>query len=1001
MTPRPAVSLLALALACNAAPAPRAASAPAPSHMPDQTPPAPAPTVDPERAALFAASALPDLLPEPLPDDPLGVTIHRLSNGLTVYISTDRSAPRITAWIAFRSGSRHDPAHSTGLAHYLEHMMFKGTVRLGTLDAGAEAPHVAAIAGLYDRLAATADPAARAAILADIDRATQACAALAIPNELDRLYAQLGVTDLNAFTTEDVTVYSADVPAAWLATWAELEAERLQQPVFRLFYPELEAVYEEKNMSLDAPDERVDEAMRLALFPGHPYGTQPTIGSADHLKTPAYGEMVAYHRRNYLPNNAAVLLAGDVDPATALPALERAFAGWQPASLAAPAPGDLGGPRGRVVRELVADGEQSVTLAFRTVPIGHPDEPALRVLERVLGDPVGGLVAARLLLPQRLPDAEVYAALMREGGYLSLTGVAREGQSLADVERLLRDVLAAARDGAITQDDLDAAVLHETISQQGDLENGERRVEQMLEAYTAGRPWPEHARRLAAVRALRPADLVRVARTYLGDDSVVVLRRRGRFASPEIAKPNITPVAIDPGRQSPFAREVLARPAVDPAAEQLRPGRDYVRSDMSCGPLVSARNERSELFSLTLRYDLGTRRRPLLGHAAALLAASGVRDGERVLDAPALQRALYTLGTEIDVDVGADRSEIVVRGVDRNMDASLALLDAWLADPVFTDADHAALVANTLSGRRDEEDDPDDLADALRDYAAYGDASPVLTRPSDRQLQHARRPELLAELRALRDAAHVSLYFGPRDAAAAGAALVLGAGAPVEPPPPLRYRKVDRPTIFFLHKDVAQAQIDVVLPRPPPAPGDRPRAELLGQIFGGDMSGLAFQEIREARGLAYHAGVHLDLGDRLGDDAALLGSLGTQCDKAGGALALMLELVRDSSLAPDRLAAARLALLREYASDRISPRARPGWVQTWLDRGETGDPRPAAAQAIRDLELAALQDYLREFAGAAPIVSVLGDRRKVDLDRLRALGEVRVVAPGALFPYKR
>ncbi|MFY0541640.1 hypothetical protein [Nannocystis pusilla] len=172
-------------------------------------------------------------------------------------------------------------------------------------------------------------------------------------------------------------------------------------------------------------------------------------------------------------------------------------------------------------------------------------------------------------------------------------------------------------------------------------------------------------------------------------------------------------------------------------------------------------------------------------------------------------------------------------------------------------------------------------------------------------------------------------------------------------------------------------------------------------MLGGDMSGMAFQEIREARGLAYHAGAHLDLGDRVGDDAALLGSLGTQCDKAGGALELMLDLLRRTELAPDRVAAARLGLLREYASERITPRSRPGWVQSWLDLGHPGDPRLGAAQTIRTVELAALQAYLAEFAASAPIVSILGDRRRVDLDRLRALGEVQIVTPAALFPYAR
>ncbi len=296
------------------------------SHRPSAAASAAAPSTAPTSLDVtsdaHATADLPELQPTPYPDDPLGVTIHRLANGLTVYLSVDREQPRIHAWIAIRAGSRHDPAHSTGLAHYLEHMMFKGTPKLGTLDGAAELPHLERTAALYDRLPHANSLEDRAAILAEIDAATQASAQTAIPNEIDRLYAALGILDVNAFTTDEATVYLADVPAARLDAWAHVEAERLARPSFRLFYPELEAVYEEKNTSLDTPEDRVDEALRLALFPGHPYGTQPTLGLAEHLKNPAHAEMVAYHRRWYVPNNAAIILAGDLDPASALATLE-------------------------------------------------------------------------------------------------------------------------------------------------------------------------------------------------------------------------------------------------------------------------------------------------------------------------------------------------------------------------------------------------------------------------------------------------------------------------------------------------------------------------------------------------------------------------------------------------------------------------------------------------------------------------------------------------------
>lgn len=985
MTSRPRV-LLALALACNADP-------PNMLQEPPRAPaPAPAPPALDPHAELLAASALPDPLPVPLPDDPFGVTIHRLSNGLSVYISTDRSAPRIAAWIAFRAGSRHDPAHSTGLAHYLEHMMFKGTARLGTLDAAAEAPHLAEIAGLYDQLAAAA-ASERAEILARIDRANQRVAAAAIPNEYDRLYAQLGITDLNAFTGEDMTVYTADVPAARLDVWAEIEAERVQRPIFRLFLPEIEAVYEEKNMSLDAPDERVEELMREALFPGHPYGTQTTLGSVLHLKTPALADMVAFHRRHYRPNNAAIILAGDVDADAALPILERAFGPWQPAAPEPTPPADLAGPRGRQERELLADGEQTLTLAFRTVPIGHPDEAALTALDHVLGHEVGGLLTTRLLLTHQLPDADAYGARMREGGYLALTGVARAGQRPADVERLLRDVIDVARSGAITQADVDAAVLHETITEEEALESNEERADRMMAAFTSFQAWPDLVRRRAALRALTPQDLTRVARTYLGDDHVVVARRRGRFDAPQIDKPRITAVAIDSARESPYAREVLARPTPEPAAEVLVEGRDYVRKDLSCGTLLYAPNERGSLFSLDLRYDFGTRQRPLLGHALALLERSGA--GPQ--DAAALQQRLYRLGTRVDFGIDADRTDIQVSGTGRNLAESLRLLEDWLRAPNFRPDDLAALLDNTLSTRRDEEDDPDDLAAALRAYAAFGADSPVLARPSDRRLRRARASDLVAELRALLDAEHTTLFFGPD----VPEAISLGAGRKTAARPARRYRPVAGAELYFLHKDVAQTRVSIVLPQPPAPPEAQAFAELITAVLSGDMGGLAYQEIREARGLAYHAGAYFDLGPRRDDDAAMIGTLGTQGDKTVDALTLLLDLMRRPDVTPERLAAARLSLVREHASARIPPRARPGWVKSWLDRGETVDPRPALRQALADTDAASLQDDLRRFADAPAIIAVLGDRRRIDLAALRRIARVVEVEPRQLFPYAR
>ena len=949
----------------------------------------------PTPAELIAASDLPAELPAPLADDPFGVTIHRLANGLTVYLSVDHDQPRFAAWIAIRAGGRHDPAHSTGLAHYLEHMLFKGTSRLGTLDAAGESAHMDRIATLYGRLP-HATPTERPTILAEIDAATQATAATSVPNEFDRLFGELGILDVNAFTQDDATVYTTDVPSARLDAWARVASEQLIRPTFRLFYPELEAVYEEKNMSLDSPDDRQDEALRLALFPGHPYGTQTILGEAEHLKNPAYNDMIDHHRRWYLPNNAAIILAGDLDPTATLAALERTFGTWPVGQVPEIPAADLRGPVGRNVRTVVDEGEQSVTLAWRTVASVHPDEPALYVLQELLDNGVCGLVNVRLVLSGALPDAEAYGEALHEAGYLALMGVARDDQPLADVERLLRGVVTDLKAGKFTQADLDAVVLHADIRTRMAAESQGGRVAWIADAYLAHRPWAEHVGFSERLRRVSRDDVLRVAATYLGDDHVVIQRKRGKHVAPKMPKPSITPVPIDPTRRSPYAAEILALPAREPEPRFLVEGRDYERAALASGPLIATRNTRSDLFAVTLRWDVGTRRRPLLSHALDLLEQSGAGPDS----AEVLQRKLHQLGTEVDLDIDADHTEISLIGVDTHLAASLALLGAWLRTPRFTDATVADLLANTLSMRRDELEEPEALADALAEYAARGDDSEVLTRPSDRQLRKARGDDLARELRELVDLAHQTHYFGPRSAADVAPILAFGAGHPTPPLAPRRYRAATRPVVYFLHRDMAQAHLDVVLARPPLPVGDRPAARLLTQVLDGDMSGLLFQEIREARGLAYRAGGELAAGARLGDDAALIGHLGTQADKARDALALLQDLLTRPALAEGRVAAARTALLRELRGVRPSPRRIPAWVQAWADRGEQTDPRPRELAQIERLGPADLAELVRQFAAAHPVLSVLGDRTRVGPGAIQGaeLIELRV---RDLFPYAR
>ena len=194
-------------------------------------------------------------------------------------------------------------------------MLFKGTNVYGTLDYKKEAPMLEKIEALYEdyRSYEMSDTKNRERIWADIDSISGEAAKYAIANEYDKMVSGLGAKGTNAYTSFEKTVYINDIPSNQLEKWLKLEAERFRFPVFRLFHTELEAVYEEKNRSLDSDGSKLFESLFDGLFPKHQYGQQTTIGTIEHLKNPSLTEIRKYFNKYYVPNNMALCLSGDFD----------------------------------------------------------------------------------------------------------------------------------------------------------------------------------------------------------------------------------------------------------------------------------------------------------------------------------------------------------------------------------------------------------------------------------------------------------------------------------------------------------------------------------------------------------------------------------------------------------------------------------------------------------------------------------------------------------------
>lgn len=942
------------------------------------------------------APSVPAPLDKPLPNDPMKVVIRRLPNGLTVYLSPDKGRPRITAHVAVRAGSKNDPAEATGQAHYLEHMLFKGTTRLGTLDFAKEAPHLARIKELYERRA-KADAAGKAKIDKEIDAENIADAAEAVPNELDRFYRAIGSEGLNAHTSDEETVYVVDIPSNRLEQWAAMEAERFAHPVFRLFPGELEAVYEEKNRAMDNAERILGEEVEKELYKKHPYGTQTTLGTIEHLKNPSLAQMQAFYDRWYVPNNMALTLAGDFDPEQAMAVISKTFGAWTPKPLPPPQTWPLPKPRGEERYEVKYEEEEKVVVAWPAVASSHPDADALTVMDMIMDNSAAGLMNLRLNQAQKVKASGSYTYLRNDAGAWYMWAATKKGQTPEEALKLLLETADALKAGEFDEADLAAVITDFEIGEKRRLESNGARAALMDASFVSYEPWERTVGRLDRLRAVTKDDVTRAANKYLGPDRIVVFRRVGKPEIPKIDKPGFTKLDIDPKRESPFLVQALAAPVKPIEPRWLTAGKDYQVSPVDGGRLYSAKNPYNDLFQLTVRFDRGWRSDRKLCKALELLELSGAGP----YSADEFKKKLYALGTSLSYTCGEQESAVTVQGLDRNFWPSLELMSQRFDWPNVSPGTLEKMIEIDLGEREDEKKNPGAVHHALGELATRGRESPVLARLSNDELKRLDEEGLKAIIRDFPHWERRVAYVGNRVPAETAKLLeTRGLYKRVPARVPLRLLKPAKNRVLFAHRDMVQARVGLFAADEVFDPEHVLDYLFYSEYMGGDMSAVIFQEVREARSLAYSAGGGHSTSADKGDETELWGSLGCQADKTPEAVELMLKLFADFPSSEKRFRETAKAVEEYYRTNPVFFRSVPAVVMDWEDQGIAGgDPRPKRFERALSYQPSQLESFAARFKGKPMTVWVLGQRDRVSLDKLKALGDFEEKTLSDLFPY--
>lgn len=941
---------------------------------------------------------------ESVKGDPTQTRIYTLDNGLKVYMSVSKEEPRIQTYIAVRVGGKNDPSETTGLAHYFEHLMFKGTEQFGTQDYAAEKPMLDEIEQLFEVYRKTEDEAERKAIYKRIDSISYEASKLAIPNEYDKLMATIGAQGTNAYTGYDMTVYVENIPSNQVENWLKIEADRFKNVVIRGFHTELETIYEEKNMSLTQDGRKVYEAMNRALFPNHPYGKQTVLGTQEHLKNPSITNVKNYHDQYYVPNNMAICLSGDFDPEQMISLIDQYFGDMQPNPEIPVLEFEPEQPITEpIVEEVWGLDAANVAIGWRLGGAASEDADLANIVGSILYNGQAGLIDLDINQQQKTLSAYGYPSLSADYGYMQLAGRPKQGQSLEEVRDLLLGEVAKLRAGEFDEALIAAAVNNYKLEAMQYLDSNDGRADMYVQSFINRTEWKDEVEVFDRLSKITKEDVVRFANEKLGEQNyAIIYKRQGKDPNEQkIAKPEITPIVTNRDAQSDFFKAVAASEVkpIEPRFVDFE--KDMDRFEAQSGiEVLYKQNTTTDYFSLEYMFDLGTIVDPALGLAFDYTEYLGTL----AKSAEQIQSELYGLACGFNLRASTSRCRITISGLGENMNKAMDVVEDLVANAVADEAILANVKQDMLKSRANAKLNQSSNFSALQSYVIYGEEG-MNARLSNEELMALTSEELLAKVRDLLTKQHTVVYYGPATKDELLASLNEHHNVPEELQPLEIKRLANVPTpenkVFIAEYDANQIYYIQYSNR-----GEKfdvandANLDLYNEYFGGGMSSIVFQEMREARGLAYSARAYMSTPTYADGTYSFTAYIATQNDKMKQAIEAFDEIINTM---PESEAAFNVAKESYINQVRTLRYTKASVLYAFINARDMGLDYDRARDVFEKVQTMTLDDVKavqqQWVKDRNYYYLILGDSKNLDLNYLRTLGPITFLSQEQIFGY--
>ena len=954
--------------------------------------------------ALLATTGCSKYKYETVEGDPTNARIYTLDNGLKVYMIVNKDEPRIDAHVAVKVGSKNDPQETTGLAHYFEHLMFKGTKQLGTQDYAAEEPLLNQIEELFEVYRKTTDPEERKAIYHQIDSISYEASKIFIPNEYDKAMAAIGGRGTNAYTSTDVTCYTENIPSNQLENWAKIQADRFENCVLRGFHTELETIYEEYNMYAVMDQEKVSEAAFAALFPKHPYHT-PVIGWGEHLKNPSITNVKKYHDQWYVPNNMAVCLVGDFNPDEAIKVIDKYFGPMKPNKDLKKMEFEPEDPiTAPIVKDVLGLESPSLLLAWRFPGANSPEARYIDLISSILTNGKAGLIDLDVNQQQKTLGMMAMSETMADYSAFLIMAEPLQGQSLEDVKDIALAEIDKVKKGEFDEDLLTAIINNEKLMFMRMMEMSRAMVRAEVNCFINDIEWADFIHNIDELAKITKDDVVAFANEHFKDNYVQINKLEQRDPTDtRIAKPAITPIMMNRDVASKFLQEIQASDVKDIEPVFVDYEKDMSVLESKSGiPVLYKQNVTNGLFELQYLFETGSYADNVMPFAADYLSYLGTDD----MTPEEVQKAFYRMACSMSVNCGGERTWVSLTGLAENMEEAMQLLEKVIAHAKANPEALQMLKFNTLYERRNAKLDQRSNSQRMSAFALYGPKNPSTNIVPSAALMKLSDEALLEKIHHIFENEHEVLYYGPLSEKEAVAAINSIHNVPEKLNPivkgnPFAYLPTENNNVVLAEYDANQLNlVGYYNTELPFSVETAPIITLYNEYFGGGMNSIVFQEMREARGLAYSARANYSIPADLRHPSVFSFSIGTQNDKLIDALSAFDEIINEMPVSENAFNIAKESLLSNIRTART---VRSRVLTSYLNAKERGldyDINKVIYEKVPALTLDDVVKFQQQYVKGKPhTYGIVGRKSDMDLKSLLDYGTIKQVSTEEIFGY--